>query len=195
MVIYPSLPKYKVEWKRSIENSDTVNLSIITMASHIGTHMDAPYHFIKDGKKIDEFGIDIFCGSAKVIQVPEGKEKVDLELVKSVGELPERVLFKTTNSFLYYKQEFDEHYVYIDDNAAEYLGNSNVKVVGIDYVSVDKYGSKKKSIHNKLLSQNVIILEGLMMDKVKPGIYILICLPLKVKGLEASPCRAVLIES
>lgn len=194
MVKYPSLPKYKVEWLRLIENKDTVNLSLVTIASHIGTHIDAPYHFIQEGKKIDEFDINMFFGPAKVIQVPRNKERIDLEIVKSAGELPKRVLFKTNNSFLYSKKKFDKEYVYIDDNVAEYLKNQNVKLVGIDYVSVDKYGAKNNSVHNKLLSGNIAILEGLVMDKVKPGTYTLICFPLKFNGTEASPCRAVLIN-
>ncbi len=195
MVYYPSLTKFELKWKRSYKSGDNGSLSEITMASHIGTHVDSSYHFIKNGRKLDEIDLEVFYGPVRVIEIPKDMNKVEAECLKEYGELSERILFKTKNSELLKQKNFVKDYVYIDKKAAEYIAERNVRLVGIDYFSVDKYKSPDKETHKILLSKNIVLLEGINLNGISEGNYQLICFPLKIKGAEGAPCRAVLIEN
>ena len=195
MICYPSLKRFELNWLRNYDKGDRVNLSQISLASHVGTHVDAPYHYIKEGKKLKDIDLEIFYGPVKVVEVPRDKRQIDIEFLKKIGEIPDRILFKTRNSELYGLNEFTEEYVYIEREAANYLAESSVCLIGIDYFSVDKYKSPGKEAHLALLSKDIVLLEGIILREVEEGSYLLACFPLKVKEGEAAPCRAVLIES
>lgn len=194
MAYYPSLRKFELKWARHYRFGDSMSLSEIHMASHVGTHVDSPYHFIQDGKKINEIDLSVFYGTARVIEVPINKQKIDVEFLKGYDRLPERVLFKTKNSGFYKEKKFMEDYIYIDGEAAGYLAEHSVRLVGIDYVSVDKYKASGKEAHRILLLKDIVLLEGIDLNEVCEGEYKLVCFPLKVKNGEGAPCRAVLIE-
>jgi arylformamidase len=193
MAYYPSLKKFEFKWARHYSKGDSTSVSEISMASHVGTHLDSPYHFIENGKILSEMDLSIFYGKVKVIEVPEDKDRITADFLKTLGQLPERILFKTKNSKMYDIKEFREDYVYIDVDAAAYIAQFPVKLVGIDYVSVDVY-KKSKEAHITLLSRGIALLEGIVLNEVNAGVYKLACFPLKVKGAEGAPCRAVLIE-
>ncbi|MDK2824731.1 MAG: arylformamidase [Clostridia bacterium] len=193
MVYYPSVKKFEFKWARHYSKGDISSLSEISMGSHVGTHLDSPYHFIENGKNLNEMDLDIFYGKARVIEVPEEQDKITAEFLKTIGDLDERILFKTKNSRMYELKVFKEDYVYIDREAAAYIAQFPVKLVGIDYVSVDMY-KKSKEAHMILLSRGIALLENIVLNEVNDGLYKLVCFPIKVKDAEAALCRAVLIE-
>jgi len=193
MVYYSSLTSFKFNWLKHYSRGDNRSISEFCMASHIGAHIDSPYHYIPNGKKLDELDLEVFYGKARIIEV-ENEQKITAEFLKKVGDLPERILFKTRNSQLYNKKSFTPDYVYIDSEAAKYISQFPVKLIGIDYLSIDKYQDTSKDAHKILLSKGIVLLEGIILTEVDEGNYQIACFPIKIKGVEAAPCRAVLID-
>lgn len=195
MSAYPSLPKFERKWMRHYDNGNNMCVSSINMALHTGTHMDSPYHYCETGRKILDIELERYYGVCEVIELPEDKKSVDLEFVKSIASFELRSLFKTTNSKFRYKDKtYHEDFVYVEGDAAKYLIDKGVKLIGIDYCSIDGPKSKGKEAHHAILDNDGSILEGIDLDGVNPGKYILSCLPIKFDGAEGSPCRAILIE-
>lgn len=172
------------------------NETSIEMSSHIGTHIDAPFHFIAKGQLVDQFNLDIFIGTVFVAYLPKVKNitSFDLEKLKIPVGI-KRILFKTENSLLWKKKisKFTKKYVGITSDGAIWLSKHNFKLIGVDYLSVAKF-TETAEVHKILLSKKIVLLESIDLSKVKSGIYELVCLPLKISGLEASPTRAVLIK-
>lgn len=196
MVTWPKDPKVVINSARSISKGDSCNVTQFEMGSHTGTHIDAPYHFDNDGQKIDKLELETLTGRVSVYSISNSKE-VSLNEVK---ELPlegiTRVLFKTVNSTIWQSgtTRFIEDYVYVTNDAAKYLVNIGIKLVGIDYLSIEKYGSKGHETHKTFLENNVILVEGLNLSSVSPGNYELIALPLKIKDGDGSPARVILTQ-
>lgn len=158
--------------------------------THFLTHVDPPCHCITGGATLDQIPLSRFMGRAVVVAVPGD--------VIEPGDLPElsagiNVLFKTRNSTSATDAPFDENYVYLSANAAERLAEAGVNLVGIDYLSVDRFGDDRAPSHFALLGQNVLILEGLDLSTVSPGFYTLIAFPLRIADGDGSPVRAVLL--
>ena len=176
-----------------IAKGDPCNLSEFCASAHIGTHMDAPRHYLPDGAGIESFPISAGVGRARVIAIQ------DRELIR-VHELRpyrlaegERVLFKTWNSEqCWTTSKFQEKFVYIPRETAEYLAQCGVQTVGVDYLSVGGYELDGSETHRALLKAGIWIIEGLNLKDVEPGDYELICLPLKLMGSDGAPARAVL---
>ncbi len=172
------------------------NLSTMTMSAHAGTHLDAPAHFISGGKTLDLYPLERFMLPARVVFV-EDDEFVPRVALKDVDiRAGEALLFKTHNSLrgLPRKSAFTEKFVYLSVEAAKLCLDLGVSLVGIDYLSVDRYGDDHAPVHHLLLEDDVLILEGIDLEAVAPGEYFLICLPLRVQGAEAAPARAVLVR-
>lgn len=192
LVIYPGDPAVKIERKTSInKNGATNNLSRYCFSSHAGTHIDPPFHFIEDGITVDKLPLEVLMGRARVVEVtaPRIDENV-LEEFDFTADV--RVLFKTRNSYLWSRKEFVEDYVYITPAAARVLVSEGIKLVGIDYLSIEKYNSETPETHLTLLRAGTLIIEGLDLREVEPGDYEIICLPLKVKDGDGAPARVVL---
>lgn len=193
--VYPGDTPFKLEFLLRIEQGGHCNLSWLTMGSHSGTHVDAPYHFESQGKRVEEVDISLLVGPARVLELAPctsiGKE----ELERAGAQEAERLLFKTTNSTLWSRREFQPDYVYLTPEAARYLADTQVKLVGIDYLSLEAYQSQDHAAHHILLSRGIVILEGLNLQGIAAGDYTLVCLPLKIKGAEGAPARAILIEA
>lgn len=176
-----------------ISKGDVCNLSQICSSAHIGTHMDAPRHFLADGRGIETMPIEATIGKARVIAIH------DVELIR-VSELEphslrkgERVLFKTRNSAQCWKTNtFQEKFVHIPEATAHYLGKCGVQTVGVDYLSVGGYQADGAEAHRALLSAGIWVIEGLNLEHAEPGEYELICLPLKLVGSDGAPARAVI---
>lgn len=192
MMKYPSLKPFERKWLRSFENGDQNQVSYIQSPSHNGTHLDAPCHYVKGGKTMDDFPLDRFCGLCQVIEVPDAMNSITKEFLETIKISTDKIIFKTSNSTKRMK-EFCDDYVYIHYEAAQYLVEKGIKFVGIDYVSVDGKEAREKPTHMTLLQNEVIVLEDAYMENVKPGIYNLAAFPLKVTGAEGCFCRAVLI--
>lgn len=177
-----------------IGKGDVCNKSFMEIGSHIGTHIDAPYHFEGEGMTIEQIPLDTFVGPARVASFPD-VDRIDLAQVQTVPlSGVERILFKTRNSQLWQESTFHEDYVYLTPEASRVLAESGIKLVGVDYLSIEKYGGESFESHHILLSRGIALLEGLDLTEVTAGDYELIALPLKIAGGDGSPVRAVLKE-
>ncbi|WPX09346.1 cyclase family protein [Anaerocellum danielii] len=194
MVYFPGDPKPQISRVYSIEKGEVANVSKLILSSHTGTHIDAPAHFIKDGKTVDQIPLEYLIGEVKVFDVCED-DKLTREFLESRDiELEDRIFFKTKNSlYLNNNSKFHEKYVYLSLDAAQFLIERKVKVVGIDYLSIEEFGSSDFAVHKLLLSNNVVIIEGLDLSQVCRGKYRYVALPLKLKDCDGAPARVVLI--
>ncbi|HYP29347.1 MAG TPA: cyclase family protein [Blastocatellia bacterium] len=195
LVIYPGDPPVRIERKNVINKNDSkYNVSRLSFGSHTGTHIDPPFHFIEDGATVDNLPLEMLIGRARVVEVTAPRiDEAVLEEFDFTTDV--RVLFKTRNSYLWSKKTFVEDFVYITPGAARALVNEGIKVVGMDYLSVEKFGAEKPETHLTLLRAGTLIIEGLDLREVEPGDYELICLPLKVKDGDGAPARVVLRQS
>ena len=195
MPIWPNDPGISMELTRSIARGDDANVTRLNMGVHTGTHIDAPFHFEPNEATIDELSLDVLMGPCRVFEILDTNQSIgpdDLEKLDFNNHI--RVLFKTRNSKLWKNGEgkFKKKFVHLDLEGAKFLIDQNIKLVGIDYLSIENYGSLDHATHHFLLRNNVVILEGLDLSGVSPGDYELIALPLKLKGADGSPARVVL---
>jgi arylformamidase len=181
-----------MEFPHRIASGEPYNVARITMGAHSGTHVDAPYHFLADGDTVDELPLEILIGKARVVEIGarDKIERSDLEALDLRDDL--RVLIRTRMSGQLRVPEFQEDFVYLTPDAATYLVQAGIKLVGIDYLSVERYGSKEFAAHHALLSAGVVIVEGLDLSAAEPGEYDMTCLPLRIVGADGSPARVVL---
>lgn len=194
---YPGDPGVEIgEW-RSLSKGDSANVSVVNFGAHTGTHVDAPAHFIDGAGKVEDLPLDALIGEAVVVQAPEDCLVIDEGFVRThVAPGTERVLFKTRNSAFWNepKPQFHTDFTYLDLGAATWLRDQGAKLVGIDYLSIEKSKSPGHPTHIALLSKGIVIVEGLNLSDVPPGRYELICLPLKLRSNlgDGAPARAVL---
>ena len=172
---------------------DGVRDNNITVSSHTGTHIDAPAHFLRDGKTIDQIKLDRLMGPCKVLDLTTVQEQITRERLEehTINE-NDIILFKTTNSATSATDKFTPHFVYLEASGAEYLVEKKVKAVGTDYLGIER-SQPEHITHTTLMHADVVIVEGLRLRAVDPGEYFFICLPLFTIGLEAAPARAALI--
>lgn len=194
---YPGDPGIVIKQWLRMADGDSANVSLINFGLHSGTHVDAPAHFIEGGAKVGSLPIDSLLGEAEVIEVEHHIDVIDKRFVTvNCVRRSQRVLFKTRNSLFWGDTErgFHEDYVYIDPDAARWLVESGVKLVGIDYLSVEKFDSDSFPTHLAFLSRGVVIVEGLDLRAVPAGQYELLCLPLKIAGGsgDGAPARVIL---
>lgn len=194
---YPADPGIEIKPWKALANGDVANVSLINFGLHSGTHVDAPAHFIEGGTKVDALSLQSLVGEAEVVEVAEHIKVIDENFIRAnCIRGSQRILFKTRNSSFWNHPEegFRVDYTYVDAPAARQLVNSGVKLVGIDYLSIERFAPEKYETHHILLSQNVVILEGLDLRKVPAGLYELICLPLKIAGGngDGAPARTIL---
>ena len=194
MPVWPGDPPVQLSAKshESRDKTHIVSLTAIAMGSHTGTHIDAPFHMIKDGKRLHEFPLEILVGRATVFKIPRVRSigRADLERLDWTGV--ERVLFKTENSRHWADGKFYEDFVYLDPDGAEFLVERGIRLVGIDYLSIDKFKSESHPSHFVLLKKNIPILEGLNLSAVPAGEYTLVALPLNLQDADGAPTRVIL---
>jgi arylformamidase len=193
MVHWPGDPEFKAHLAKSLDHGDVCNLTELTTSVHIGTHMDAPRHFIKDGVGMDKMPLDAVLGACRVVEIKDKEAIKPVELETQGLRAGERILFKTRNSTRAWKSdEFAKDFVYISKEAAQFLVDRRVRTVGVDYLSIGGFYQDGVPTHQILLGAQVWVIEGLQLAKVKPGKYELICLPLKLVGADGAPARAIL---
>ena len=180
-----------------ILSKDGANVSGLCFGAHTGTHVDAPAHFIEGAAKVESLPLDALIGEAEVIEVPRDRLAIDEAFVTAkCSPGTTRFLFKTRNSAFWNEAnpEFHNDFTYLDLDAAKKLVQQGLKLVGIDYLSIEKFGQEKHETHVALLSHGVVILEGLNLSEVPAGRYELICLPLRLRTSlgDGAPARAVL---
>jgi len=195
---WPDDPALELEQIRSMEKGAVVNVTRISSSVHVGTHIDAPRHFIADGSTVEQLPLDVLTGPCYVVQLPDGVEAITSEVLERTEITSEmkRILFGTRNSHLWARGEtkFQTDFVGITEDGAEWLVEHGVQLVGVDYLSVAPY-SDLMTPHLTLLGRGVIIVEGLNLSNVMRGFYDLYCLPLKIAGSDGAPARAILIQS
>ncbi|HEY3138419.1 MAG TPA: cyclase family protein [Blastocatellia bacterium] len=194
LVVYPGDPKVKINRRKRINEADSkYNLSRYSFGSHSGTHVDPPFHLIEEGLTADKLPLELLIGRARVVETTASCiDEAALEDFDFTADV--RVLFKTRNSYLWNQKNFVKDYVYISPGAARSLVNDGIKVVGIDYLSVEKFDGEPET-HTALLGAGTIIIEGLDLREVEPGDYEMICLPLKIKDGDGAPARVVLRQN
>ncbi len=195
--IYEGDPKVKIDIAHSIKKGDAANVSHICCGVHTATHVDAPVHFVEGARRVHELDLEKLIGKCTVVEIEKNAAAVEARHVENLENV-ERVLFKTRNSDFWNEPEkgFRKDFTYIEPAAARILVEKNIKLVGIDYLSVEKFGSTDFATHITLLKNEVVIIEGLDLRAVSGGDYELICLPLKYVGGagDGAPARTVLRE-
>ena len=188
---WPGNPAIVITQTEHLERGDLATVSSLALGVHTGTHIDAPFHFIADGAGVESFGLDHLIGPARVFDLGDLARirQSDLEgLGIGAGE---RVLFKTRNSRLWQEAEFRPDYTGLEPEAAAWLAERGVRTVGIDYLSLAVMDAPVET-HVPLLAAGICIIEGLDLSSVDAGLYDLICLPLRLDGLDGAPARVVL---
>jgi arylformamidase len=195
-VVYPGNPIISITAQQAISQGAGANVSRLDLGSHSGTHVDAPKHFFDDGAGADALPLDVLMGPARLIAFSDA--------VKSIGEADlrahdltgvTRLLMRTRNSAWLASgtTEFHPDYTFLAPDGAAYLVGLGVRLVGVDYLSVEQFHSGHHRTHRTLLGASVVIVEGLMLSEPPPGDYDFRCLPLRLAGLDGAPARAVLI--
>jgi arylformamidase len=189
------VPPPRFERFSDMEKGDRVTMSRIDMASHDGTHIDAPLHFFYGGRSIDDMSLDTAIGYARIIEIKDRESIKVKELESHEIQTGERILFKTRNSpTVYETRVYEGDCVTLTSEAAVYLAGKKLKLVGLDYLTLGNVKSPEtiRDVHEILLGNGVYILEGINLAGVKPGDYELICLPLRLEKGDAGPCRAII---
>ncbi len=192
MIVYEGDPGVTVDSALAISRGEPANVSSLKLGSHTGTHMDAPRHFIEGAKSIDTLPLDLLIGPALVLEVDADRLVEPRHLTDPRIASHTRVLLKTRNSSLWDRQSFAREYVALSLEGARHLIDRGVKLIGIDYLSIEAFGAEGHPVHKTLLGAGIVVLEGLDFRTVTPGVYELYCLPLRIAGGDGSPCRAIL---
>jgi arylformamidase len=192
---YPGNQPFVLDAVKRIANGDSSNLSTIRMSAHAGTHVDAPRHFFDGAPGTEALALEMLLGRTRVIEVTSRSGIGADELAAHDLSEDVRVLIKTHNSRLWGSPEFHSDYVGVTASGAEYLIAHGIKVVGVDYLSVEVYKTPGAPAHHALLGRGAIVIEGLNLRDVEPGIYDMLCLPLRVVGADGAPARVVLRRS
>ena len=192
---YPHNTPFSLEPIKRIARGDSSNVSTLHMSAHTGTHVDAPRHFFDAGAGTESLALELLMGRARVIEIDSraGIAAEDLAPIDLSDDI--RVLIKTHNSRLWGSPEFHQDYVGVTDSGAKYLVEHGIKVVGVDYLSVEKFHNPGAPAHHVLLGAGTIVIEGLNLRDVDPGVYEMFCLPLRIVGSDGAPARVVLRKS
>jgi arylformamidase len=195
--VWPGDPPISLERVSSIDAGAQANVSRLALSVHAGTHVDAPDHFLNDGRTVESLSLEVLTGPALVVHIPDEVKVITPRVLDRAGipSRTERVLFKTRNSSLWARGEktFDVSFVALSPEAAGWIVQHGVKLVGVDYLSAAPYDESVPT-HRALLQAGVVILEGLDLSPVTPGSYNLYCLPLKLTGSDGAPARAILVK-
>jgi arylformamidase len=194
-VIYPGDPEIRFRAHSSIDRGEPANVTALALGSHSGTHVDAPSHFLPGGSPVDRIPLDRLIGPAAVLDLPVELASVGAaDLARHDLSGHRRVLLRTRNSAAAAGTGFSRDYCALTADGAEYLIDLGVELVGIDGFSIEAFGSVDFAVHHLLLGRGVVIVEGLDLSSISAGVYQLVCLPLRLQGLDGAPARAVLIE-
>jgi len=196
MPVWPGDPSVQLTAKSHLsrDKTHTVHLTAIEMGSHTGTHMDAPFHMIDGGRTLSDIPLDTLVGKARVMEIPAARSLGRTELQAFDWTGVERVLLKTENSSHWNDGKFYEQFVYLEPDGAQFLVDRGVRLVGIDYLSIDKFHSESHPSHFVLLQKNIVIIEGLNLNAVPQGDYTIYALPLNLQDADGAPTRVVLIK-
>jgi arylformamidase len=193
-LIYPGNPPISITPQQEVSKGASANVSLLSFGSHTGTPVDAPKHFFDDGLGVDALALDLLMGPATLICVDDDVMAVgekELRLHELTGHT--RVLIKTRNSAFIREPEFRKDYTYLAPDGAAYLAGLGVKLVGVDYLSIEQFHSGHHKTHRTLLEKGIVIVEGLDLSAPPMGPYEVRVLPLRLANLDGAPARAVLV--
>lgn len=195
--VWPGDPQIVLERYRAISEGQASNDSRLACSVHSGTHADAPVHFIENGATVEQLPLNILIGPVLVVELPIA-DVITPDILEGLAITSEttRLLFKTHNSALWNDPHpsFTFDFVALSSDAARWIVRYDIRLVGIDYLSIQVFDDPKPLTHQILLEAGVVVIEGLNLQGVRPGLYQLICLPIKLVGSDGAPARAVLIE-
>lgn len=194
-LVYPGNPEIDISLQQAVAKGASANVSTIRFGSHTGTHADASRHFFDDGQPVDKIPLERLIGPALLLNFDDGVMSVGAaELRPREIEGHKRILIRTRNSGFLSRKEFVKDYTFLAPDGAQYLVDSGVELVGVDYLSIEQFHSGHHRTHRTLLGAGVVIVEGLDLSVPTPGTYEFICLPLRLEGCDGAPARAVLIK-
>ena len=194
MLVWPGNPPVTVDTVKSIARGDSSNISLLHIGTHTATHVDAPCHFIPGAPGIDSIPPEVLLGRARLFHLPEAHH-IDRKLLEGLDlKGVTRLLLGTRNSARLKQGQLDLDYAFVSADAARYLVDMGIKLVGVDYLSIEEYQREGWPTHRSLLGAGVVIVEGLDFTGVPPGDYELLCLPLKIRGSDGAPARVFLLE-
>lgn len=195
MIRYPDSPPVRIEAHTLIAEGDDANVTELRFGSHTGTHVDAAHHFIDGGQSVDELPLERLIGPARVVELGSDVTAIDERELRAAGvDGEKRLLLKTRNGELLVRAGFERDFAYLTADGTEFLARTGVELVALDYLSIEAFDVDEPRAHRALLAREIIVVEGVDLRAVPPGRYELICLPLKIAGIDGAPARAVLRE-
>ncbi|HET9683316.1 MAG TPA: cyclase family protein [Gemmatimonadaceae bacterium] len=195
-LVYPGNPPISITPEQAVSQGASANVSRVEFGSHTGTHVDAPKHFFDDGAGVDSIALEVLMGPARLLAFSDTVTSIgEAELAAHDLTGVARVLLKTRNSkwLATGSREFHSDYTYLAPDGAEYLARLGVRLVGVDYLSVEQFHSGHHRTHRTLFEQGIVIVEGLLLSEPPAGDYHFRCLPLRLVGLDGAPARAVVV--
>lgn len=194
---WPGDPKIIIDRFSKIEDGANANVTQISMTVHVGTHVDAPFHFLGgDTPTVEQLSLHLLTGRAYVLELPGEIDLIDAAALENARIPPRtrRLLIKTRNSALWadLEHDFRRDFVAISADGAQFLVDHGIKLVGVDYLSVAPFGSSTQT-HRILLQAGVAVVEGLDLSQITQGRYSMYCLPLKITGADGAPARVILV--
>lgn len=189
---YPGNTPFSIEPVMRTGRGERANVSSLHLSAHSGTHVDAPWHSLNDGARTESLPLEILVGPARVVELSTRKPITADDLAPHDLSGEARVLLKTPNSELWRSPEFHADFVGVAESAARHLVERGVKLVGVDYLSVEVFHAPGAPAHHILLGAGVVIIEGLNLSDVAAGVYEMFCLPLRIVGCDGAPARVVL---
>ncbi len=187
--VWPGDTPYSFELTWKMSEGAAVNVGKLTTTTHLGTHLDAPWHYTQEGGKLESIPLSVLIGPCQVVDA-RGQQALDVPFLRSLELRAERVLFHTGQPDEW--RDFPQEFTYVLPTAVDYLATQGVRLFGTDAPSVDPLTSKDLPGHKAFARNGIFIVEGLALEAVRPGEYELIALPLRLEGADASPVRAIL---
>ena len=195
--VWPDNPHASLERIQSMDQGSHDNVSRLDLVVHTGTHVDAPFHFLKDGNTVESLPLEVLTGPALVVHLPDEVNVISAEVLEHASIPPGtlRLLLRTRNSYYWQREdrEFHTDFVGVSAEGASWLMDHGIVLIGVDYLSVAPWHQSLET-HQTLLKAGTVILEGADLHAVPPGLYDLYCLPVKLKGSDGAPTRAILIQ-
>jgi arylformamidase len=195
LATYPNNTPFTLEAIKRIARGESSNVSTLHMSAHTGTHVDSPRHFFDDGVGTEALPLEMLIGRARVIEITSRTGIAAEDLIKIDLSEDVRLLIKTHNSRLWSSPDFHPEYIGVTESGAKHLISRGIKVLGVDYLSVEVFRTPGAPAHHALLGAGVIVIEGLNLADVDPGVYEMFCLPLRIVGSDGAPARVVLRRS
>ncbi|MBT7990858.1 MAG: cyclase family protein [Anaerolineae bacterium] len=195
--VWPGDPAVELAQILSMDDGEDANVSHLSTGVHVGTHVDAPHHFLNNGRTVENLSLDILTGKAFVLHLSDDVDEITAEILDAspIPPATQRLLLRTKNSRLWTSDSrtFHPNFIAISPDGAEWLVDYGIQLVGVDYLSVAPFGDSVPT-HQILLKAGIIALEGCDLSQVPQGEYELYCLPLKLVGSDGAPARAILVK-